>query len=832
MVTVSLDGTWKLTFSKRGIPEEKWGRWIEAQVPGDVHLDLMRAGIIPEPLIEDNTQKMEWIEEKDWWYRKTFYIGSNFRQKRTELIFEGIDLTADIWLNGKRLGSTNNMFREFRFDVTECLEEGYNTVEVRLNVGLAEAEDKPTEKFEQCWNTWDVRRFWMRKATQSFFWDITPRLHTCGLWRGVRIEAYEEAVIRDVYLSHTSIDDTADVKVSVELEGFQNEADLFVSVELMDASTYKTTCIPIPKLKKGLHTVELTLHLDSVKFWWPNGVGDPHLYQVKVLLYKGQNNIEISSKSLRYGIRKIEVEQKKLNDRESTFTFLVNGKRVYAKGGDWVPEDAIYGRITPEVTYNLVKLAHDGNYNMLRVWGGGIYPSDAFFDACDELGILVWQDFMFACGYYPDFDSTFYSEVEQEVAYIIRKYRNHPSVGLWCGNNENMQMFDEMKLQHGDTEQHYGLKIYDEIIPNALKQLDPNNFYWPSSPFGGEYANTSECGDQHVWDYSMAWLSNGTKQLDIWDFSQENHKFVSEFGIETPPNLSSASRYMGRLPIDVSSHEWYHHMCYYAIGLIQNLLLKYYKDQKVTDLKEYTIAGQMIQAEAIKDILDTLRSRMYVCSGTLYWQYNESWGHTGYAPLDYYGIPKASYYYMKRAFAPVNAVFGDRWGQITLYNDTIRTIPVSVTFGIQTFSGKILWSKTETCILEGSSPISIGKLPERESFNTKETFAFVEVFEGKKLLARNRKFLAAFKELKIPKEAVKTKIYRVSDCDWTIELTADYFTWDVTIMPEDFFTVSDNAFDLWPGEKKHVYVHTKDPVKQFNPEILSINHYIGGMAHE
>ena len=207
----------------------------------------------------------------------------------------------------------------------------------------------------------------------------------------------------------------------------------------------------------------------------PNGVGEPHLYQVKVVLHQGVS-AELSSKSLRYGIRDIQLEQKGINSKESTFTFLVNGKRVYMKGGDWVPEDSIYARITKESTYDLVKLAHDGNYNMFRVWGGGIYPSDAFYDACDELGILVWQDFMFACGYYPDFDSEFYEEVSREVECVIRKYRNHAAVGLWCGNNENMQMFDEMQIQMNDTI-HYGLKIYEEIIPNALKKLDPNNLY-------------------------------------------------------------------------------------------------------------------------------------------------------------------------------------------------------------------------------------------------------------------------------------------------------------------------------------------------------------------
>ena len=826
MQTLSLNGTWKLTYRDQKLPGNIWGRWINAQVPGDVHLDLMNAGIIPEALIEDNTQKMEWIEEKDWWYQKTFSVENLFKQNKVELIFEGIDLTADIWLNGTKIGHTNNMFCEYRFDVTEFLCEGLNVIDVRVDVGFAAAQNKPTDRFEHCWNTWDVRRFWMRKATQSFFWDIAPRLLTCGIWKDVRLESYESAVIRDVYLSHTSKEDSADIKFEVELESFQDGKEYSLSAEVKDESGKSTASMTIPTLEKGKHCMELSVHLDSVKLWWPNGVGEPHLYQVKVVLHQGVS-AELSSKSLRYGIRDIQLEQKGINSKESTFTFLVNGKRVYMKGGDWVPEDSIYARITKESTYDLVKLAHDGNYNMFRVWGGGIYPSDAFYDACDELGILVWQDFMFACGYYPDFDSEFYEEVSREVECVIRKYRNHAAVGLWCGNNENMQMFDEMQIQMNDTI-HYGLKIYEEIIPNALKKLDPNNLYWPSSPFGGEDANSSCRGDQHVWDYSMAWLANGSKQLEIWGFADEDHKFVSEFGIEAPPNLSSARKYMGHLPIYSESHEWYHHMCYYAVGLIQNLLLRYYKDEEVTDLTEYTLAGQMIQAEAIKDVLDSLRSKMYVCSGTLYWQYNESWGHTGYAPLDYYKLPKASYYYMQRAFSPINVVFSAKGDGIVVYNDSLDETDATVIHGIQDFSGNFICREEKKCGLKGSTPIYIEDVSPQKEMDPKSCFKFAEIYAQGKRIASNRKFLTDFKELQLPAEAIQANIYRVSDCDWTIELSAEKFMWDVTILPEDSFTVSDNSFDLWPNEKKTLYVHTKEPMACFRPEIISINHYLGG----
>ena len=375
---------------------------------------------------------------------------------------------------------------------------------------------------------------------------------------------------------------------------------------------------------------------------------------------------------------------------------------------------------------------------------------------------------------------------------------------------------------------HYGLKIYEEIIPNALKELDPNNLYWPSSPFGGEDANSSCRGDQHVWDYSMAWLANGSKQLEIWGFADEDHKFVSEFGIEAPPNLSSARKYMGHLPIYSESHEWYHHMCYYAVGLIQNLLLRYYKDEEVTDLTEYTLAGQMIQAEAIKDVLDSLRSKMYVCSGTLYWQYNESWGHTGYAPLDYYKLPKASYYYMQRAFSPINVVFSAKGDGIVVYNDSLDEIDATVIHGIQDFSGNFICREEKKCVLKGSTPIFIEDVSPQKEMDPKLCFKFAEIYAQGKRIASNRKFLTDFKELQLPAEAIQSNIYRVSDCDWTIELSAEKFMWDVTILPEDSFTVSDNSFDLWPNEKKTLYVHTKEPMACFRPEIISINHYLGG----
>ena len=822
MVRQILNGEWMLTYSDINDKSKEWGRWIPATVPGDIHIDLMRANIVTEALIEENNKQMEWTEEKEWWYKRVFTVSKELLRRKTELVFEGIDLTSDIWLNGCHLGGTNNMFRTYRFDISKILCEGQNTLKVRVDAGFKAAENKPIDQFPEKFHPWDMRNMWMRKATQCFFWDITPRLITCGIWKDVYIEAYDQCRIEDYYVRDKIYKNSVSLRFQVSVDALEDMGVCDLSIVMRDEEQIVNHVVAA-EIKTGNNQIVAEFDIAQARLWWPNGVGESHLYDTNLLLTGPNGNI-LDTREFRHGIRTIEVEQKALNENESTFTFLVNGERVFCKGGDWVPPDTIFTRITKEKEYMLLKQAKDGNQNMMRIWGGGIYPDQDFYDICDELGIMVWQDFMLACSYYPDFDGEFCNEMKAEIEGVVGAYRNHASLALWSGNNENQQCYE---MWHHDCPL-YGQKLYDEIMPEVIGRLDPDTFYWPSSPYGGEFANSSLRGDQHIWDYSMAWLTNGEQQLNIWGFSDENHKFISEFGIESPANTAALRECFGKEHLVKDKEIWNHHNCWYAFGLIEALQEKYYRDSAVLDMQEYILSGQMIQAEAIKDVLEKMKGRMYECSGTLYWQYNESWAQNGYCVVDYYGQPKQSYYYMKRAFAPVHIVFVD--DAVVAVNDTLCDKTFEAEYGYRSLEGKIIYSIKREIIVPKTAAVLVGKLSDLEEQPEPDTvFAFAALHQEQNLVAKNRKFLNGFKNLRLHPEQIEKKVHRIGEKLWRIDVTSDSFMWDCNIIDDDrCMELSDNAFDLWPGEKKTIFVTLGHAVDRFDPEIITINRFLAG----
>ena len=819
MVKQVLNGEWELTYYEIGDREAKWGRWIKATVPGDIHLDLMRANIITEPLEEENNKKSEWTEDKVWVYRREFFVSRDLMRRRMEIVFEGIDLTSDIYINGQSIGVTNNMFRKYIFDITDFVVEGINYVEVHVDAGFEAVKNRPIDKFPETFHPWDMRNMWMRKAVQCFFWDITPRMITCGIWKDVYLQAYDECKIVDYYVQDEIEGTNARLICKVELDVLEAMRDCRVSVTLQDAFQIVNASVDA-NLEKGSNQVTVELLVRNACLWWPNGVGESHLYDMEILVTDDNGKI-YASDQFRHGIRTIEIEQKELDHGEKTFTFIVNGEKVFCKGGDWVPPDTIFARITDAKERELLKWAQKGCQNMMRIWGGGIYPSQNFYNVCDELGIMVWQDFMFACSYYPDFDVDFCEEVRAEIEDVVRAYRNHPSLALWSGNNENQQCYD--MWNHGGP--HYGLKLYDEIMPEILGRLDPITVYWPSSPYGGLHPNCSQEGDQHIWDYSMAWLTNGEKQLEIWGFADEDHKFISEFGIESPANLESIHEFFGAQKVVRDEDIWNHHNCWYIFGLVEALQKRYYKDEPIRDLQEYVMSGQMIQAEAIKDVLEKLKGKMYTCSGTLYWQYNESWAHNGYCVIDYYCRPKQSYYYMKRAFWPVNIVFVD--DNIVAVNDTLVAKHLKAEYGYMSFDGKRRMAGTVELELPKTSSVSLISLNDIESPDrSDDMFAFAILWENGEVVSKNRKFLNGFKDIKLCPEKVDVKCSRVGGKTWKLELHADIYIWNcnLTCGPVKC-TFTDNAFDIWPGETKTVFVETENEVEKLEPKFVSLNRY-------
>ena len=824
MDKLMLNGTWKLTYTGIEDKNEKWGRWIDAEVPGDVHLDLMSNNIIPEPLISDNNKKCEWIEEKAWWYKKSFNVDEKFIKNNMELVCEGLDMTAELWLNDVSIGTANNMLIEHRFDISKFLKLGINEIVVRLDVGFDSVKDKDINKYSKSWNTFDLRRPWLRKAQQSFYWDVAPRLVTCGIWRDIYIEAYDEAVIRDVYLSNCFNETTASIKVEVDLEYFQKDIQEYSIIASIGDNQQLLNEEIITNMVKGSNRVEINLKLENPKLWWPNGMGDPNLYEVNIEIKSIKDlNCIIDKKSLKYGIRSIKIIEEPINEKEKTFTFEVNGFKVFCKGGDWVPSDSIYARISKDKERKLLELAKDCNFNMMRVWGGGIYPDNNFFDDCDRLGLMVWEDFMFACGYYPGDDKGFCDEIMHEAETIVKKFRNHASLALWCGSNENHVMFSYL----GDVDKiFYGKNIFEEILPEVCKKFDANNIYRFSSPWPG---NVNE-GDQHVWDYILDWKKNA-KGLKLWDYAENNHKFVSEFGIFCPSNISSVNKYLGEHPAVPGSEIWELHKDYFEDDFIENMLDMYYKSgssYKNLSLEESTLAGQMVQAEALKFIFEEFRGRMYVCSGTLYWEYNDTWGYIGYSPVDYYLSIKPLYYYMKRAFAHIHTVFKNIGNEIYLLNDTTSEREFDIEYGCMTFDGiEIIKRRTKikinpsSCLLIDSLEKELEKIEEKE-----KVFVYSKVFLNGEIIDKNRTYLVPMKNLELPKDNKKYTLEKISDKAWKMRFMSDSYVWLVNIVLErEDMVISDNSFDLWPGEEKSIYINTEEVMDEIKLKVYSMSEY-------
>ncbi|MGE5482207.1 MAG: glycoside hydrolase family 2 protein, partial [Bacteroidota bacterium] len=588
--------------------QETREKWIAARVPGDVHLDLLRAGIIPEPMEGRNFAALEWVEQEEWWYLCSYNLTQAqvdaARATGAELVFEGLDTEARIWLNGCPVGRTNNMFRTFRLAVSDELKPGENTLVVRVGVGLAHVQDKPLRRLARSWNQDDLRRLWLRKAQFGFGWDWSPRLVSCGIWRPVRLELPGAIVLRNVRVHETlppeplPADRPAPATVYVEAEvdcALPKFTDVVVTASwtpLTRPTERGYTDVFHRRLFPGRNRVTIRMELPEVWPWWPRPLGTPFLYELKLSVSvpadagEGRDGNEpatamlLDELRLRHGFRRVDLRQtprpmvtpdtdaeiKGLPPGEATtFTFFVNGVPVFAQGGNWVPADCLPARVTAEKHRFLLERAVDAGCNMLRVWGGGIYEHPLFYDLCDEFGIMVWQEFMFACGYYPDFDAEFRAEVEAEAEDVVRRLRHHPCIVVWAGNNEiatmawghwrwGGQIDPEVTVALGlqgssgmsslsgsshspgssvaDVRQYPGQRLFEEILAGVCARFDPSRPYLPSSPMSqpGVEPDYPWQGDTHTWypgvDYEK-------------DYGRDASGFCSEFGCVGPADAAT-----------------------------------------------------------------------------------------------------------------------------------------------------------------------------------------------------------------------------------------------------------------------------------------------------
>ncbi|GEN76270.1 beta-mannosidase [Chryseobacterium hagamense] len=787
--------------SERSLSSQDWQfkntkdrTWLPAKVPGTVHLDLMNNNLIPDPYKNENEKKVQWVEHEDWEYQTVFNLSSQEMQhKNIDLVFSGLDTFSEIYLNGKWVKNTDNMFRTWTIPAKNYLKRGENILQVKfrsaVNTGKELAGKIPFTLPES-------PRSFVRKAQYQFGWDWGPRLVTAGIWKDASLRFRDLAQLETVKIEQVKLT-PQNAELAVHAEIFAQEAGnytLSINNHTQDIA-----------LKSGLNTISAPYHIRNPKLWQPNGWGKPTLYDIKITLQKASK--VITEKTERIGLRTVELVQEKDAEGKS-FYFKVNGQPMYAKGTNWIPGDSFSPRMTKEKYRKLIRDCKEANINMIRVWGGGIYEDDEFYKACDENGILVWQDFMFAGSFYPA-DENFRENVKAEVKDQIERLQNHPSLALWCGNNEideaivNWGYQKQFKYSKDDSLQVWKdyKTIFHEVIPEAIKEYATadKQIYWPSSPsIGWGHKESLTEGDSHYW--GVWW---GEQPFEI--FNEKIPRFASEYGFQGMPTLETVkSMFSGKTELSlqngtIKAHEKH------ARGweIINNYMKRDYIVPE--DFVKYNYVSQLLQARGMQIAIEAHRRAKPYNMGTLYWQLNDCWPVVSWSSIDYQGNWKALHYQVKRSFENQVILTEEKDGMLNFYgvNDGLDKIgEVTLEFEVNNFKGENILTAVsdQKQNLEGIVKFNPSAITELVGDADKNELFLNIILRGryKKVIAEANYFFAKPKNLKLTKPNLRIKKISATE----IEISTDVLAKDVYLMGDTHF--SDNFFDLMPNTSKRI----------------------------
>ncbi|WP_412030152.1 glycoside hydrolase family 2 protein [Deinococcus yunweiensis] len=626
---------------------------LAATVPGTVHQDLLQQGLIPDPYLGLNELEVQWVGNTAWRYTLDFKpTPDQLAAPHLDLCLDGLDTLCTVALNGQVILRSDNMFVPWRVDVRGHIRPGTNTLTLHFDPVLPHGHALEAEHGRRAvWNG-DASRVYVRKAQYHYGWDWGPTLLTVGPWQDIRLHAY--AARLDGVRTALTVSDTLDhatLTVDVTAAGTL-EADDLVVVELRapDGRVAARTSMPA----QSAHT---TLDVPSPELWWPRTYGAQRLYTATMTLERGRTVLEHVERRL--GARHLRLAQEPVAGESGTsFTFVVNGVPVFAGGVNWIPEDLLLNRVTPAQYRDRLEQAADGNMVMIRVWGGGIYEPDTFYDSCDDLGLLVWQDFLFGCGMYPA-HPPFLDSVRREAEAAVTRLRHHASVVLWCGNNEDYQIAESVGASGpgGDTSKFDALAIYEHLLPEVVLALNPEVPYWPGSPSGGVASHDHTVGDKHTWE---VWHVNMAPHRD---YGLYEGRFVSEFGLQSPSSMYNIATYSR--PEDRHAHSRvfeHHNKAKDPQGRPdgQRRLAVYHSDafHPAATFEDYVYQTRLVQAEAMVSAYRAYRGRWGQdgargVSGALVWQLNDCWPATSWAIIDSSGLPKPAYHSIKRELAPL-----------------------------------------------------------------------------------------------------------------------------------------------------------------------------------
>lgn len=787
--------------------------WKKAAVPGCVHLDLIKNGIIKDPFYRANERDAQWIENQDWEYRTTFNLAEKFLlNERIELDFRGLDTYADVYINDKLILNADNMFVGWIVDVKPFLKTGDNVLRILFHSPVnhvMEQYESSTYRYPASNDVSEKKvSVYTRKAPYQFGWDWGPRLVTSGVWRPVYLRAWHRAKITDTWFKQKSLTaQKANLEIELEIEVAQ---DADVLLKISNQKNEFGTITQQVKLKAGTNKVNVPLSILKPELWWTNGLGKQKLYDFDIELKTNKDVIDSARK--RFGLRTVEVINKPDKDGESFYVRL-NGRDVFMKGANYIPSDSFPSRVTLQKYKRTFENMKEANFNMVRVWGGGIYEDDVFYDLADENGILIWQDFMFACSLYPS-DEVYLKRITQEADYNIKRLRNHASLALWCGNNEIDVAWKNWGWQSGLTDEQKPFliqgydKVFRELLPKKVKQHDPERFYMHTSPLSNwGTLEDMKIGDNHFWG---VWHGE-------WAFVEYEKfvpRFMSEYGFQSFPDINTISRFAVAEDFSIESDVMKSHQkASKGNGLIKRYIDAHYRPPK--DFASFVYVSQLLQAEGIKIAIEAHRRNMPFCMGTLYWQLNDCWPGMSWSSVDYYGRWKALHYYVKKAYEPVLIspyVQGDEM-KVYLISDKRETVSGTLKLDLKDFSGKEFWSYShKTTIAPNLSKYYYTvQLPEILK-NLKREDALLSIkleTTNKKTIAQTLYYFAQPKELKLSRPKITFDI-QTKNGAVELRLKTDVLAKNIYLDFEDdtesFF--SDNFFDLIPNEVRNVKIKT------------------------
>ncbi|MFQ5651363.1 MAG: glycoside hydrolase family 2 protein [bacterium] len=807
--TIHLDGSWEFRLDKENsdqclIPEDAFPerQWLKGCVPGTIHTDLIANQLLEDPFYRDNELRTQWVDKATWLYRKEFQVTEEHLSTHAiHLVAEGLDTIADIFLNGRKVAHTENMHITHRFEVKRYLKAGRNELCISFSSPTLHGKRLEAEHGVLC-ETHQSHRLYMRKAQYSFGWDWGPVLPTCGIWKSIYLEAFNTVRIKDALVRPT-LDkglQTATLDVEIELERFTQDGMTFQAVIEVDDIGKEVA------IKTERESVQFTI--ERPKLWWPAGYGDQHLYRLHLKLFADGESQD--SRELHFGIRKLELVQGKDPVGES-FLFRINDVPIYCKGANWIPADNFLPRVPPEHYQTLLQMAKDANMNMIRVWGGGVYEHDIFYALCDQMGLLVWQDFMFACGACPEYEG-YRHNVAKEVESVVKRLRNHPCIVLWCGNNESEWMW------YGSTRVSYedmpGLSLFQELIPGICSRLDPTRPYWPSSPFGGTDPNSQEKGNQHQWDIWSHWQ-------DFTTVENDNSRFISEFGFQAPANLPTLERVT--LPDDRHpQHEIIEFHNKQVEG--QERLFRFLAGhvQMPSSFQDFIYKCQLVQGEALKRCIEHWRRNKFQTAGSLVWQLNDCWPVASWSLIDSELTPKAAYFCVKRAFQPIMVALFRQMENISVWviNDTLRRLSAVLILKTLSFLGECKFEEKVTAEVQPNCSCNIHRVELRDlNLDEASTYLIAELWVDGERASENRLFFKRFKHLRLPVPVFEKRLCSLKDGTYLLTLRSSSFAKSVHIALNKQGTIEDNSFDLEANCEKKIRISLHEEKALTEPDV-------------